>query len=346
LVGAGRTEVMQRTVEQGFVSPDMAVPDDAARYAWLVHAAVRADAVGLLRWLVCERGADPNRRNGRGQTPLLLAIVRRKEACALFLIQEAPGCDLAVPLPSQKLPPLTLAVRTGVMPVIKALVARGVDLEARTEKQATALAEAAGYSHEDVALYFLAETGARWDACGEGYLVETAAMVGLPRLMAAALGVMRAAGVGVARVATHMRRGAAMAIMLGKLASLPVLVEEGFDVTRPLGPASPRCEIYNHKAGIDWLVRVYTRLRDKPQIEADGTALHLAAQFGHADIVEWLVGAGADPRKPARYSGSSALKRPSAVVAAAEHPEVATYLQEQEAVWDARERDAAVAEVE
>ena len=48
--------------------------------------------MGLLRFLILEKGVDPNLPNRAGDTPLHTAIRSKREAAALFLISKA-GCD-------------------------------------------------------------------------------------------------------------------------------------------------------------------------------------------------------------------------------------------------------------
>jgi hypothetical protein len=144
-----------------------------------VHGAAAADAVGLLRFLIFERGVDPNQLDGGGGTALHAAIVEDKERAALFLVVEVVGSDLSARLPPCNGTPLVLAAGRGMLPVVKALVARGVDLEARAadeQVEHTALSLAVSEGREACALFLLEEAGAAWQrGVGTWSLLEAAA---------------------------------------------------------------------------------------------------------------------------------------------------------------------------
>lgn len=118
-----RGSMVRWAVEEGLLASDAAVP-----FVSLAHCAAMFDEVGLLRFLLLENGVDPNTKNGCRKMPLHMAICLEGEAAALFLIHEAPGCDLEAP-DRCGVTPLMAAVGSGMLGVVKALVGKGVDVK-------------------------------------------------------------------------------------------------------------------------------------------------------------------------------------------------------------------------
>lgn len=154
----------------------------------LIFAAAEEGAVGLLRALV-QKGADPN-RCGRDEGALHAALHYKKVEAALVLINdEAPGVDLDEQDAFGNTP-LSIAADKGLVPVLKALVAKGADLDALDgdrEHPQGMLVHAIRNEQEEAALYLL-EAGAPWrpprlDHC----VAEGAARFGQLRLLIAVL---------------------------------------------------------------------------------------------------------------------------------------------------------------
>ena len=91
--------------------------------------------------------------------------------------------------------------------------------------------------HEDAALYLLETAGAAWETPdGRPSVFFYAAILGLVRFLNAVMKRMRADNTDSALVATYMQTAAVHAIMGGGggLRVLQTLVENGFDVKRPI----------------------------------------------------------------------------------------------------------------
>ena len=125
LIDQGRANVVVRAVSQGFLAP-------TARYAScglpLVHIAAGRGEMGLFRCLVEEHGVDAHGIKCReGDTPLLATILQRQERTALYLINETPGLN-ATHLNARRMNVLVGAATLGLVEVLRALVAKGADV--------------------------------------------------------------------------------------------------------------------------------------------------------------------------------------------------------------------------
>lgn len=136
-----------------------------------------------------QKEADPN-RGGRDKGALDAALHYKKEVeVATVLINEAPGVDLDEPDAFGNTT-LSIAGDKGLVPVLKALVAKGADLDALDgdrEHPQGVLVHAIRNEQEEAALYLL-EAGAPWrppklDHC----VAEGATRFGQLRLLIAVL---------------------------------------------------------------------------------------------------------------------------------------------------------------
>lgn len=233
MVEQGRADLAERAIQMGLVDPHGLLPCATP----LAHYAALQGAVGLLRVLILDKGVDVNLRGRQGETPLHRAIDKRQERAALWLINEASGCDLNAHTRTVA-SPLESAVCKGMLGVVKALVAKGVDVDAVDEEGWNALAFAIRHQQEDCALHLIEAGGASWATrvranVGErGFktMLELAAKHGCVRVVKGLLGRMRADGVEAASPARSMEAAAEAAVIDGRVASLRVLVEEGVDV--------------------------------------------------------------------------------------------------------------------
>ena len=133
--------------------------DDASSVARLIleHANVNAreqDGATALAWaamrsniaiaeMLLEAGADPNLTNEMGVSPLSLAIVNGSGAMAALLVKNRADPNVAR---ENGETPLMTAARLGQTDVVKLLLDRGANVDARTAKFGqTALMWAAGY---------------------------------------------------------------------------------------------------------------------------------------------------------------------------------------------------------
>jgi ankyrin repeat protein len=297
LVDLRRPDLVQLVVERGMLDPNTPLRDDGKM---LLHGAAVYGAPGLLRFLVCERGVDPNTATSDGMTALYLAVFKRREESALWLINEAPGCDLNA-ANSSGFTPLMLAARGGQTRIIKALVARGADVDARDERGVCVLVHAAVKKEEDAALYLLEEAGAAWDvACPKGVNpLTTAAYRVLPRLLRAVVRRMWAEGLGEDEIVRHLMDAADGCIEEScSVASLEALIEVGLDVKGAVveiegskGPFHRRllhtaC-LYGHHEAAAFLIE---RGCDPLGSDSMGTMPHhVAAAAGHLQLLQWLV---------------------------------------------------------
>ena len=80
LLGRGRVDLLQRAVEQGLLSPNAKL---AFSKCSLLTGVASLDAVDFMRYLIFEKGVNPNEQWGNGTTPLLGARGRQRERAAL-----------------------------------------------------------------------------------------------------------------------------------------------------------------------------------------------------------------------------------------------------------------------
>lgn len=81
-----RPHVVQLGLERGYISPD-------AEFGGITLTHIAGEDVELLRCLV-DKGANVKRDNGKGGTPLHAKIKNKFEAASLFLINDAPNCNV------------------------------------------------------------------------------------------------------------------------------------------------------------------------------------------------------------------------------------------------------------
>jgi ankyrin repeat protein len=261
----GGADVIEQAVEKGMLDPNLKMNPGN-----LIHCAATFGPVSLLRYLIFKRGVDPNQQAGDGQiNPLTLAICASNEPACLFLINDVPGVDLEA-RSSDGNTPLMTAAGEGMVKVMKALVAKGVDVEASNDAdgfRTTAVVHAIGANQEEAALYLLEEANASWDLGNGRTAASIAAMFGCLPVLKFSIRQMRAEGLDEAAMAQHMGMAAVCAIGDGKVAALKALVEEeGLNASGALdcGPSH-------------------------------STLLHAACGSGDHEIVAYLLKRGADP---------------------------------------------------
>lgn len=229
-----RWKVVRRAVEDGML--DLGMPIRGARIVGVVkllHAAAMFAALPLVRYLIVDRGVDPNEEDGVGLTALHYAISERNEAVALFLLQ-APSIDIHSTSAPGGVSPLMVAAARGSISIMKALVAKGARVDGQDDEGKTAVAFATYASEEEAAVYLIEEAGAPWQLAPRKKLsaVVQAAAVGQARLLRACLRRMRAEGVSEAVLADHMGGAAYFAARYGKEGALKALADEGLAVAQ------------------------------------------------------------------------------------------------------------------
>ena len=260
----GRGGLVLRALERGVLSPD--TPCDGGTF---VHVAAAHGPLALLKSLILERGVDPNEARTDSWRPLPLAIDGGREQEALFLINEAPGVDINAPTPSGGHTPLMLAARRGMVNVLRVLVAKGANVNAKNEQGLTALHAALCQQQEAAALYLVEEAAtAVYDTDFSLSALAYVATFSLCRVIHVILRRMRADGVDSATVAVEM--GAAAHFAIKKVESLKALLEEGLDVDQA------------------------------PPLDRDGYSyelplFHHACVYGNREAAALLVERGCDP---------------------------------------------------
>ena len=226
--------------------------------------------VNVLRALVA-KGANVNVKNEDGYSALEVAIRHGQRAAAVCLINEAPGVDIDA-RDGHNRTALVLAAAIGDVAVMKALVAKGADVNTREALGLTPLRTAISHWHEEAALYLVEEPPVAVyepDACASRGALGLAA-TSLYRVMRAIVRRMRAEGLDSATVASEMGAAAHSAISMKKLEALKALVEEGLDVDQA------------HVVVKDWKTN-------------DRLLLHQACVKGDREAATLLVERGCDP---------------------------------------------------
>lgn len=98
--------------------------------------------------VLAARGADPNAMSAQNLTPLGIAVQYGKDAAAVALIEA--GADTRRPIGDAAYTPLMLATASDSLPVARALIEKGADLNARNAGGVTALMVAAAKGHADM----------------------------------------------------------------------------------------------------------------------------------------------------------------------------------------------------
>ena len=147
----------QRTVALYLINEapglDMDAPISGGNTPLMLATAHRL--VDVLRALVA-KDANVNAKNEQGFSALHLAISEKQRAAALYLINEAPGVDIDAP-ESSGTTPLMLAAAHGLVGVLRALVAKGANVNAKNKRGFSALHKAIVRNQRAAALYLINE---------------------------------------------------------------------------------------------------------------------------------------------------------------------------------------------
>ena len=331
----------------------------------------------LLRALVLEYRVDVRLLDCNGHTALLCALeLETKQQphvdVALFLINEAPGVDIHART-SEGLTALMLAARAGVVEVLRALVAKGVDVDAQDKKSRSAVDHAFACKQEEAAIYLLGEGNAT--VVGYHFMMPVAAQQGRTRLLRALLRRMRAdGGPNSEYFMEDMGTAAMMAVGKRQAATLQAVIEEGLDPNFPIHEnrlLNEACRL-GHRSIVDflvergadgmapgakgllphhlaahggllellqWLMRTFRIPVDTKGAECGATVLHMAATSGCREAVKWLIGEGADPRLTFHLGEHIKARASNMAVVAGDQPLV-RYLLKQEERADAAEAAA------
>ena len=147
-----------------------------------------------------------------------------------------PGVDVNVPQ-SNSTTPLMIAAAHCTLQVVRALVAKGADMNALDDKGMTAVVGAVAAGHAETAT-FLVTAGADWDitvpitGCLPSPLLDFVVGPGMISVVKAIVRRMRADGLEGAAIRERLERAATAAVAMRSLPSLKALMEEGLDVAQ------------------------------------------------------------------------------------------------------------------
>ena len=287
-----RGGLVLRALERGVLSPDTQCGKGT-----VVHIAALHGPLALLKLLIIERGVDPNEADTDGWRPLPLAIDGGREGGVSFLINEAPGVDIDAPI-AMGGTPLMLAAKHGMVGVLRALVAKCANVNAKSKAGSTALEIAIRHGQEKAALYLVEKAAvAVYDPDAPMSALSLAADLFRRRLMRAIVRRMRADGVDSATVAAEMGGAALCAIEKG-VESLEAPLEEGLDVDE--APVvirhgeSYKCLLFHHACiygNREAAALLVERGCDPLARNARGDRVHhvLAANKDCLPMLQWLM---------------------------------------------------------
>ena len=112
----------------------------------LMTAAYYDDAAAIK--VLAARGGDPNAVSAQNLTPLGIAVQYGKDSAAVALVEA--GADTRRPIGEAAYTPLMLATANDSLPVARALIEKGADLNARNTGGVTALMVAAAKGYADM----------------------------------------------------------------------------------------------------------------------------------------------------------------------------------------------------
>lgn len=250
LLGDGRYRLVERAVQEGVVEPNLPLCQASCT---LVHAAADRGDIGMLRCLIVKHGVDPNSQTTNGWPVLHMAISRGLSAAALWLINEVPAVDIEAAT-DDGATPLVIAAKKGVVEVLKALVAKGVDIDRMAGEHAASALGYAIFARQEAAALYLLEAGASW--CGgyiepldralglvgegqeemakDGALLIVVVQYGLAGVIKYLVRRLRTQTVPPEILAKFMAEAARNAIDSGTVPSLEALMEGGLDVVEML----------------------------------------------------------------------------------------------------------------
>lgn len=276
LLGRNRVDLVRRAVEQGLLSPDAKLQLTKCS---LLAGVASLDAVDMMHYLIFEMGVNPNEQWGVGITPLLGALGQQRERAALFMIEEVPGCDVNLRGPGG-IGALTSAAMQGMLRVMRALVAKGADVNAIDAQGFPVVLNALLEGQEDAAIYLI-EAGASWRLPRAYSIFQIASGKGMFRLLRATVERMRQDGVGEEVVQKELAGAAGAAISTREpIKVLEELVGVGLDAKR----ASIVAE----------MVGVGPRGQGAP---VRTPLLHMACKWSNTAAAELLVAQGCDPKQ-------------------------------------------------
>ena len=148
----GHTEVVRFLVDRG-ADLEISLEDVPLLHMVIIASGIVAlRQIETVRFLVEEKGVDPNIKNSHEKTPLHAAAIVGHIEIARFLVKHGAGVNVR----DDKLQtPLHLAAEAGHMEVVQFLVEHGAEVNVRDTNEQTALHMAAGDGHRRVVAYLI-----------------------------------------------------------------------------------------------------------------------------------------------------------------------------------------------
>ena len=190
--------------------------------------------------------------------------------------------------------PLHVASLSGTLTTVKMLVGAGADVRAVSDQGSTCLFFSACFGHTDTVRYLVSLPEV--DLNHQGSKNYTALHIAVQEKRADVVQVLIDAGADIETKSTDERSPLLVASCLGELTTVTKLVKAGADV-RATDAEGSTCLIFAAFFGHTDVVRYLVSLPEvdlNHQSSKNDTALHLAVQKKHSDVVQVLIDAGAD----------------------------------------------------
>ena len=281
------------TVKKLFKAGEDVRATDAKGNTCLIRAAC-CGHTDTVRYLVSLPEVDLNHQGSRNCTALHLAV-HKKHAEVVQLLIDA-GADTERKDDDGR-SPLHLASRSGELTTVKMLVKAGADVRATDAKGNTCLIFAACFGLTDTVRYLLGLPEV--DLNHQQSKNFTALHLAVQKKHADVVQVLIDAGADIETKDAEGHSPLHLASDLGELTTVTMLVEAGADV-RATDANRLTCLFFAAHCGHTDTVRYLVCLPEvdlNQQAIGNLTALHLAVQEKHSDVVQVLIDAGADIEK-------------------------------------------------
>ena len=261
---------------------------DAERHTCLIFAACFGHT-DVVRYLVSLPEVDLNHQGSNNQTALYLSV-REKHSDVVQVLIDA-GADIETKN-DEGCSPLLEAIFLGELTIVTKLVKAGADVRAADAERNTCLHLAAYHGHTDAVRYLVCfpEVDLNHQSCYN----STALHLAVQQKHSDVVQVLIDAGADIEAKDDEGRSPLLLASCLGDLTIVTKLVNAGADVRAT--DAERHTSLYLATCfGHTDTVRYLVGLQEVDLHNHDNyTALHLAVQQKHADVVQVLIDAGAD----------------------------------------------------
>ena len=263
---------------------------DARRATCLILAAYGGHTE-TVRYLVGLPELDLNHQGSRNHTALHYAVQRKHADVVQVLIDAGADIEAKDDTGSS---PLHLASIEGELTTVKMLVEAGADVRATDTKRVTCLMLAAYYGHTDTVRYLVSLP--ELDLNHQGSKNDTALHSAVQRKHADVVQVLIDAGADIETKNVQGHSPLHLASISRELTTVKMLVKAGADV-RATDTNRVTCLMFAAYYGHTDTVRYLVGLPEVDLNHQGGhnrTALHVAVQAKHGDVVQVLIDAGAD----------------------------------------------------